>query len=168
MRSFLKGDTDWQSIGVAAAKDPNLSIYGGMFFAMVSSGSRPTERFHPHPQHPEWTVWKPEQIWGGTAAAIGEAVAKLGDPRYIRAVAVTGMGMDGLPVDAEGRWLYPFISWHDPRDRAAIPMVAGTHRGGQGLFHRRQSAVDDQLGTAASSGWPRTSRRSCGGPTSGC
>jgi xylulokinase len=25
------------------------------------------------------------------------------------------MGMDGLPVDEQGRWLYPFISWHDPR-----------------------------------------------------
>ena len=81
----------------------------------LSSGSRPTERFHPNPRHPEWTVWEPEQIWGGTAAAIREAVAKLGDPRQIRAVAVTGMGMDGLPVDAAGRWLYPFISWHDPR-----------------------------------------------------
>jgi len=81
----------------------------------LASGSRPTERFHPHPQHPEWTVWEPEQIWGGTAAAVREAVAKLGDPRQIRAVAVTGMGMDGLPVDAAGRWLYPFISWHDPR-----------------------------------------------------
>jgi xylulokinase len=23
--------------------------------------------------------------------------------------------MDGLPVDEQGNWLYPFISWHDPR-----------------------------------------------------
>ncbi len=37
------------------------------------------------------------------------------DPQAIRAVAVTGMGMDGLPVDEQGRWLYPMISWHDPR-----------------------------------------------------
>lgn len=82
---------------------------------MVASGSRPTERFNPHPEHPEWTVWQPEQIWGGTAAAIKEAVAKLEDPHNIKAVAVTGMGMDGLPVDEGGSWLYPFISWHDPR-----------------------------------------------------
>jgi uncharacterized protein (TIGR03437 family) len=34
VRSFLSGTTDWQSIGVAAADDPNLSIFGGMFFAM--------------------------------------------------------------------------------------------------------------------------------------
>lgn len=81
----------------------------------VAGGSRPTQRFHPDPQHPDWTVWQPEQIWGGTADAIRDAVAQLDDPSQIRAVAVTGMGMDGVPVDDQGNWLYPFISWHDPR-----------------------------------------------------
>lgn len=81
----------------------------------VARGSRATEKFHPHADHPEWTVWQPEQIWGGTAAAILDAVAQLDDPKQIRAIAVTGMGMDGLPVDEQGNWLYPFISWHDPR-----------------------------------------------------
>ena len=82
---------------------------------VIASGNRPTQRFHPDPQHPQWTVWQPEQIWEGTAAAIREAVGHLAEPRSIRAVAVTGMGMDGLPVDDDGRWLYPLISWHDPR-----------------------------------------------------
>jgi xylulokinase len=81
----------------------------------VASASRPTQRFHPNAEHPEWTVWQPEQIWGGTAEALREAVGQLSDPAAIRAVAVTGMGMDGVPIDAEGRWLYPFISWLDPR-----------------------------------------------------
>jgi xylulokinase len=82
---------------------------------VVASGTRPTEQFHPNPDRPEWTVWQPEQIWGGTAEAMKDAVAKLDDARDIKAVAVTGMGMDGLPVDEKGAWLYPFISWHDPR-----------------------------------------------------
>ena len=82
---------------------------------IVASGSRLTERFNPNPEHPEWTVWEPAQIWGGTAEAIKEAVAQLDDPTQIRAVAVTGMGMDGVPMDEDGQWLYPFISWHDPR-----------------------------------------------------
>ena len=82
---------------------------------VVASGSRPTQRFHPYPEHPEWTVWQPEQIWGGTAEAIQDAISQLPDPENIRGVAVTGMGMDGLPVDEHGQWLYPFISWHDPR-----------------------------------------------------
>ncbi len=82
---------------------------------VVASGSRPTERFHPDPAHPEWTVWRPEQIWGGSAAALKEAIAAIDDPRKIKAVAVTGMGMDGLPIDERGNWLYPLISWHCPR-----------------------------------------------------
>lgn len=82
---------------------------------VVASGSRPTERYNPHADHPEWTVWQPEQIWGGTAAAIKEAMSHLDAPRHVKGVAVTGMGMDGLPVDESGNWLYPFISWHDPR-----------------------------------------------------
>jgi xylulokinase len=82
---------------------------------VVSSGSRPTERFHPEPAHPDWTVWDPAQIWGGAAAAVRDAVATIDDPRAIGAVAVTGMGMDGVPVDDDGKWLYPFISWLCPR-----------------------------------------------------
>jgi xylulokinase len=57
----------------------------------------------------------PDQIWGGSAAAMREAVAQIGDPAQIKGVAVTGMGMDGVPIDESGRWLYPFISWHCPR-----------------------------------------------------
>ena len=33
---------------------------------IVSSATRPTERQNPYPDHPEWTVWQPEQIWGGS------------------------------------------------------------------------------------------------------
>ncbi len=82
---------------------------------VLASASRPTEKAHPHADHPEWTVWMPDQIWGGSAAAMQEAVSRIDDPRSIRGVAVTGMGMDGVPVDEGGNWLYPFISWHCPR-----------------------------------------------------
>ena len=81
----------------------------------VAAGSRKTELVHPDQQHPQWAVWQPEQIWGSTAAAVQDALAQLDDRRAVRAVAVTGMGMDGVPIDRNGRWLYPFISWHDPR-----------------------------------------------------
>jgi xylulokinase len=83
----------------------------------LAQAARPTERFHPDPAHPDWTIWKPEQIWGGTADALREALAALDDPRAVRAVAVTGMGMDGVPMDEQGVCLYPFISWHCPRTR---------------------------------------------------
>jgi xylulokinase len=87
---------------------------------VAASGSRPTRRYNPYPDHPEWTVWQPEQIWGGAAEAMKEAVSQLGDASQIRGVAVTGMGMDGVPVDEEGQWLYPFISWHDPRTASQL------------------------------------------------
>jgi xylulokinase len=37
------------------------------------------------------------------------------DGDNIAAVAVTGWGMDGLPIDKTGEPLYPFISWHCTR-----------------------------------------------------
>lgn len=100
---------------------------------VVASGTRPTERCNPYPAHPEWTVWQPEQIWGGTAAAMKEAVAMLDDPRHIKAVAVTGMGMDGVPIDEQGNWLYPFISWHDPRTEPQLRWWE-EHIGGEKTF----------------------------------
>ena len=81
----------------------------------AAQASRPTQLFHPYPEHPDWAVWQPEQIWGGVCQAARQAVGQLDDPGKIRGVAVTGMGMDGVPVDAAGRTLYPFISWHCPR-----------------------------------------------------
>jgi xylulokinase len=81
---------------------------------VVARSSRPTEKYSP-PDHPEWVFWHPQRIWDGVADSISEAVAALSDPRAIQAVAVTGMGLDAVPVDECGLWLYPFISWHDPR-----------------------------------------------------
>ncbi len=82
---------------------------------LVAQGSRPTTVQHVDKDHPDWAVWLPEQIWSDTAAAVKEAAGQLDDPGQIRGVAVTGMGMDGVPMDADGNWLYPFISWHCPR-----------------------------------------------------
>jgi xylulokinase len=85
-----------------------------------SSASRPTRRTHPDGAPPDWLVWRPEDIWGGAAEALREAVARLDEPKAVRGVAVTGMGMDGLPIGSDGRWLYPFISWLDPRTQPQL------------------------------------------------
>jgi len=82
---------------------------------VVSAANRPTELFHPYPEDPQWATWDPQQIWNGVCEACCETVAHLDDMKSIRAVAVTGMGMDGVPMDKDGKWLYPFISWHCPR-----------------------------------------------------
>ena len=72
---------------------------------MVAGANRPTQRFNPYPDHPQWAIWKPEQIWGGVSEALREAVAQLDDPSAIRGVAVTGMGMDGVPLGEDGNCL---------------------------------------------------------------
>lgn len=79
----------------------------------VAMASRPTERYNPFADtHPEWVFWNPEAIWDGVCAALREVLAGIDDPARVAGVAVTGMGMDGVPVDAQGNTLYPFISWH--------------------------------------------------------
>ena len=81
----------------------------------IASGSRPTEVSYLDSKNPQWCFWDPNKIWSDTVAAIQEAVSKISDPHLIKGVAVTGMGMDGLPIDKQGNWLYPFISWHCTR-----------------------------------------------------
>lgn len=79
---------------------------------MISIGSHPNEVVHPDELHPQWAFWDPEKIRSGIMDAIKQAVGKISDSRLIKGVTVTGMGMDGVPVDRNGQWLYPFISWH--------------------------------------------------------
>lgn len=67
------------------------------------------------PGNPEWVCWDPDIIWENIQRAISACVAQLEKAHALRAVAVTGMGMDGLPIDKSGRWIYPFISWHCTR-----------------------------------------------------
>ena len=79
----------------------------------AASASRPTERCNPFSaQHPEWVFWNPDAIWCGVGEAFREALSAIDDPARVAGVAVTGMGMDGVPVDENGKTLYPFISWH--------------------------------------------------------
>ena len=78
----------------------------------IGVGSHPNEVCRPDVLHPQWAFWDPEKIWSGIADAIKQAVGKITDSRLIKGVSVTGMGMDGAPIDQNGNWLYPFISWH--------------------------------------------------------
>lgn len=61
--------------------------------------------------HPHWAFWDPERISAGLAIVIRKALAGIAGSQSISGIAVTGMGMDGLPADEAGSWLYPFISW---------------------------------------------------------
>jgi xylulokinase len=82
----------------------------------VSTGSHPFEAsYFLDDKHPEWAFWEPHKVWDGVSTAIREAVSKINNPNQIKAITVTGIGMDGLPIDKSGKELYPFISWHCSR-----------------------------------------------------
>lgn len=82
---------------------------------LISGGTRPTVLSHPYKGHPSWLVWEPDIIWKAIKDSIMEALGGIDSKNDVKAVAVTGFGMDGVPVDKNGKWLYPFISWHCPR-----------------------------------------------------
>lgn len=90
------------------------AIYG-LDGVPVAIAARPTEKSVPDPLRPGEIVWPHERIWRNGCEAIQEALSRLPPDGRIEGIAVACLGMDGLPVDAEGNELYPFISWHDAR-----------------------------------------------------
>jgi len=87
---------------------------------VVASGSRTTERYNPYPDHRNGQSGSRNRFGTARRQLLKMRLPNWGDPRQIKAVAVTGMGMDGVPIDEQGNWLYPFISWHDPRTEAQL------------------------------------------------
>lgn len=75
---------------------------------ILSKGIRPTP-YRNDAGHPAWVFYDPDEIWRCTADAIKEALG--GQSFVIEGVAVTGIGMDAVPISADGEVLYPFISW---------------------------------------------------------
>lgn len=82
---------------------------------IVSLGRRKTEVFYEKEGSQEFAFWMPENIWGNVCGAVKDSVNLIKDPGLIRSVSVTGFACDGVPIDKNGNWIYPFISWHDTR-----------------------------------------------------
>jgi xylulokinase len=79
--------------------------------SVVSQASHPTQSVSNDPEHPNWQVYIPGDIWNGVASAIKEAVNGIKSADLIRAAAVTGLGADAVPLDEQGEPVYPFINW---------------------------------------------------------
>ncbi len=101
-------------LGIDVGSTNLKAVLFGYDGRVVAKADVPTECSHPEKDHPDWAVWRPEQIWSGIADSIRRVVSGK-DASAVKAVSVTGMGMDGVPLDKDGKWLYPFISWHCPR-----------------------------------------------------
>lgn len=78
----------------------------------VAEGSVPTQVEYLDSENPKWAFWHPDHLWQGVLETIRMAVKQISDAADIKGICVTGFGMDGVPVDKDGKWLYPFISWH--------------------------------------------------------
>jgi len=102
-------------LGIDVGSTNLKSIVYDLSGQAIATASQPTQRQNPYPDHPDWAIWDPKQIWSGIAESIQEVTSQIDSPAEIKGLAVTGMGMDGVPIDKDGKWLYPFISWHCPR-----------------------------------------------------
>jgi xylulokinase len=78
---------------------------------VVAQSSQPTQSIANDPDHPNWQVYLPEDVWHGIGSAIKGAVDQIDSPGSIKAAAVTGLGADAVPLDVKGEPVYPFINW---------------------------------------------------------
>jgi xylulokinase len=101
-------------LGIDVGSTNLKAVLFGCDGKIAAKADTPTKLEHPEKDHPDWAVWQPGQIWSGIAESVKKVVVDV-DAAEIKGIAVTGMGMDGVPLDADGKWLYPFISWHCPR-----------------------------------------------------
>lgn len=98
-------------LGSTSIKALIYDYYGNL----ITSGFQVNEVVYIDKEHPNWAFWDPDKLWNSVLGAIKGALINISNPADIKGITVTGMGADGLPVDREGKWLYPFISWHCSR-----------------------------------------------------
>ncbi len=87
----------------------------------------------PQPGGDGWFVWDAHALRDALGQVLREVTGRLGKPRVIRSIAVTGFGADGAPFTAAGEQRYPIISWHDTR--ASILLQRLVERLGDGAIY---------------------------------
>lgn len=80
---------------------------------IVGKASQPNATL-PGEENPDFHIWDSERIFRQLSECAAQALRDL-PVEQVRAVTVTTFGVDGALVDAEGRQLYPVISWKCPR-----------------------------------------------------
>ncbi len=96
---------------------------------LAAQASRPTPT---RPVEGGGAVYDPSEEWHIVCTLLNECADRLeeergdGERRNIRGIAVTGMGEAGVPLDVEGKPLYPAIAWFDPRTRECAQILRDT------------------------------------------
>ncbi len=86
--------------------------------ALVASASRRNGPVQQPGAPAGWLTWDHEAIWAAVCACTREVMGALAPGQRVAGVSVSGFGVDGAPVDREGKLLYPLSSWHDTRNLA--------------------------------------------------
>ncbi len=76
----------------------------------------------PDPYYPEYRIWDMEEIWQKFSKTTREVLGKI-NAKQIVAITVTTFGVDGAPFTADGKMLYPVISWQCPRTSAVMENI---------------------------------------------
>ena len=95
-------------IGTSTIKALALDLETGL---PAASGSLPTPVSHPLPDASEHD---PQALWEATAAVLRQVTGKV-DGHKIAGLAISCFGDTGLPLDKNGKPLYPLIAWYDRR-----------------------------------------------------
>lgn len=66
----------------------------------------------------------PDYVWKSITDLLKNITSKVKNAYRICGIAVTGMGNDGVPIDASGKWIYPIISWKCKRKVPQMERVA--------------------------------------------
>ena len=80
---------------------------------IVSQAYRENKLHHPKPG---WAEYKVDEIWSNVKEALKESLTKSRlDPKEIAGVSISSQAETLIPVDHDGKWLYPAIVWLDQR-----------------------------------------------------
>jgi xylulokinase len=98
----------------------DIGITGCKAVAFSAEGKALTQAYREYPlyqPHPGWMELDPAEVWMAVGNVIREVTAAvLGDP--VRALSISTHGESVVPLDAQGRPLYPFITAIDTRATA--------------------------------------------------
>lgn len=90
--------------------------------AIVAKASQPNST-DAGEENPEYHVWNADRILSQLAECSRKALAEV-SAAEVKAVTITTFGVDGALVDADGKQLYPVISWKCPRTAEVMKRVA--------------------------------------------
>ncbi len=104
-------------------KNVHCSVFNEYSACIADSTFDYSTRYFVNAANPEWAFVQPEELWNAVVLAIRHTSSQLSNPAELTALAVTGIGMDGLPIDKNGKPLYPFISWQCSRTKPQCDRV---------------------------------------------